>query len=204
MQSVRRPSTAWFWAAGAIAVVGVVAAIAWGWQTYGVLEARLDDLPRSEVPGEVLVDVAEPHGMTVFYEDPAVAGGFVVEWRRFGTADHPVDVRVTDPSGRAVAVDAYVGELRFDVGDRVAIATATFEAPAPGTYTVTVDGDAPAGARVSVGQVVDAGLVARATGAVGVLVGSLAVAAAIVIVVGVMRARTRDLARQDGRELVDA
>ena len=204
MQEARRPSTAWFWFAGVIAVVGVVTGVAMGWHTYGVLQARLDELPRSEVPGQVLVDVTAPQGMTVFYEDPAAPGGFVVEWRRFGTAGGPVDLHVADPSGEAVPVQAYVGELRFDVGDRVAVASATFEATAPGTYTVTVDGTVPAGARVSVGQVVDDGLLARATGAVGVLVGSLAVAAAVVVVVGVMRARTRDPARRDTEVLVDA
>jgi hypothetical protein len=201
---LRRPSTTWFWVAAAIALVGVVAAVAWGWQTYGLLEGRLDALPRAGVPGDVEVDVAEPQGLTVFYEDPTDAGGFLVQWRRLARPDSPVDVRVVGPSGDEVAVRAYVGELRLDVGDRVAVAIATFEAPVAGSYTVAVDGDAPAGARVSVGQVVDGGLVARAAGVLAVFVGSLVVAGGVVIVVAVKRARTRDQARREAGELVDA
>lgn len=194
METTRRPSTTWFWIAGVLALAGMVGSIAWGVHTYRLLEARLDALPRVAVPGEVSVDLEEPQGLTIFYEDPGAAGGFGVLWNTLGGPmggdDGPVDLLVTGPSGEQVPTAPYDGDLRFDVGGNVAIALATFDAPAAGTYTVTATGDVPTAARVSVGQVVDGGLVAQVVGAVVLFVGTVAVTVPLVVVVAYRRSRS--------------
>ncbi len=191
MASARRPSARWFWFAGGLAILGVIGAVAWGFLTYSSLENRLEALPRTAVPGQVAVQVDQPQGMTIFYEDPQASGTFIVQASRGESrtlADAPVTVTVTGPSG-SVPTAVYENDLRFHVSGRVATALATFDAPVAGTYTVRVAGDVPAGSRVSVGDVVDAGLIASFVGAVVLFVATLAAAAITVLVVAIRRLR---------------
>jgi hypothetical protein len=168
-----------------------VGALVWGALDYQELQNRLDALPRTTVPGVATIDVSAPQGMTVYYEDPSADGGFVVQADNSSTLRFaPVDVTVTGPSGQTIPTAPYETDLRFDIGDRVAVAMATFDAPTAGTYTITVAGDeVPAGARVSVGDVVDAGLIANLVGAIVLLVGTWMIALLMVVVVAVMRSR---------------
>lgn len=189
----RRPSTTWFWIAGALALAGMVGGIALGLHTYRLYEGRLDALARSAVPGEVTLEVAEPQVLTIHYEEPRISGGFAVRWNDVvgdGPVESPVGLEVTGPSGSPIPTVAYGSDLSFDVGGRVATALATFDATEPGTYTVEATGDVPEDARVSVGHVVDGGMVARVVGAVLVFVGTLLVAALMVVVVAYRRSRT--------------
>ena len=73
-------------------------------------------------------------------------------------------------------------------------AVATIDAPEAGTYTLRVTGDVPADARVSVGDVVDGGLLAGVAGAVGLFVTSL-----LAVVVTVVVALTRSVGAPDTR-----
>lgn len=202
MQTTRRPSTAWFWGAAGLALVGLVGAAVWGFLTYRNLQNRLDELPRTDVPGQVSFEVTEPQGMTVYYEDPDASGTFAVRAsNRDGNtlAVSPVDVTITGPSG-PVGVADYETDLRFDVDGRVATALATFEAPAAGTYRVDVVGDVPTAARVSVGDVVDLGLLANAAGAVVLFVGTI-LAAGVIVLVAVKRTRPPTSTGEDARPL---
>lgn len=206
MRSIRRPSTTWFWVAGLLAFVGLVGAVVWGVLDYQELQNRLDALPRTTVPGVATVDVSAPQGLTIYYEDPSADGGFVVQADNTSTLRFsPVEVTVTGPSGETIPTAPYETDLRFDVGDRVAVALATFDAPTGGTYTVTVAGDdVPAGARVSVGDVVDVGLIANLVGAIVLLVGTWMIALPMAIVVAVMRSRRPALDEMTERPLTPA
>jgi len=193
MEADRRPSTRWYWITSVLALLGLVGAVTWGVYVAQEYGSRLEALTRSAVPGTVTVEVTDPGTQTIHYEDPRAQGGFMVQWNNapgVGPAISPVDVVVTGPSGDTIPTVAYESDLRFDVADRVAVAVATFDTPEVGIYTVEVTGDVPETARVSVGNVVDGGVVAHVVGAVVLFVVTLVVAAAIVVVVAYRRSRT--------------
>lgn len=203
MRPARRSSTAWFGGAAGLVLAGLIGAAVWGFLTYQNLQNRLDGLPRTDVPGRISFEVTEPQGMTVYYEDPDASGTFAVRAsNRDGNtlAVSPVDVTITGPFG-PVAVADHETDLRFDVDGRVATAVATFEAPAAGTYRLDVVGDVPTAARISVGDVVDSGLLANAAGAVIVFVGTILAAGVIFLVVAVKRTRPPTSIDEDARPL---
>lgn len=157
-----------------LALAGIVVAVAWGILGYHMLQSRLDDLTRTGIPGQVAVNVTDPGGLTIFYEDPTAAGGFLVQaGRSTALTGAPVDVSVTDPTGQTVTTASYQHDLRFTHDGRTVIALATFEAPSAGSYTLNVQGSVPDGAMLSVGRIVDLGLLANAAGAVVVFIASL-------------------------------
>lgn len=181
MATTRRSSTRRAWTAAALVLAALIGAAVWGLLTYQDLQERLDALPRTTVPGEVTVDVTDAHGLTVFYEDPEAPTGFVVRSSQTTTiSSSPVDLSVLGPSG-PVTLTRYDRDLRFDVDDRVATALMTFDAPEPGRYTLRATGDVPAGSMVSVGDVVDGGLLASTAGAIGLFVASIVAGAVIVV-----------------------
>ena len=74
---LRHPSTAGYWIAAGLALVGVLGAVALGAIGYVQLQDRLEALPGATVPGTLEVDVDGASGVTIFYEDP-IQGGFLV------------------------------------------------------------------------------------------------------------------------------
>lgn len=190
MQTVRRPSPGWITAVLWLSVAGLVGAIVWGFFGYQALQDRLAALPRTEVPGEVAVQVPKPGTLVIYYEDPSAAGAFVV--RSSGTntlTPSPVELAVTGPSGETVATTPYRRDLRFDHDGRVVTAVATIDASTSGTYTIEAGGTVPPTARVSVGDVVDGGLIANAAGAIVLFVGSLLALLAMVVLGAIRRGR---------------
>lgn len=202
--TTRHPSPRWAWPTAALALVVLVGAVVWGLVTYDGLQDRLDALHRTAVPGQLTLEVEGPAGLTIFYEDPDAAADFVVRSNQASTIDvSPVDVSVTGPSG-PVTLARYERDLRFDVDGRVATALATFDAPEAGRYTLDVAGDAPAGAMVAVGDVVDASLMANAAGAVVLFVASLLTASLAVAIAVLGRGDARrgrsERPRSSGRD----
>jgi hypothetical protein len=185
METVRRTRTVWlsvlFW----LSLAGLIGAMAWGFFSYRGLEDRLAEMSRAVVPGEMDIEVTEPGTLTIFYEDPTADGTFVVQSSGSTTlAALPAELTVTGPSGERVAVAPYERDLRFDYDGRVLTAIAVIDATTAGTYNVEATGDVPAFAQVSVGHVVDVGLVANVVGVVGLfLVSVLGMAVAVVVIV---------------------
>ena len=109
-----RTSAQWLSVARWLAVAGVIGAAVLGLFSYQTLQDRLDAFSRTAVPGQVTVEVPEPGGLTIFYEDATGGGGFVVQAGGSRTlASAPVDLAVKGPSGEPV--DA--GGWRFTVAD---------------------------------------------------------------------------------------
>lgn len=161
----RLPAARW------LALVGMIAAIGWGYLSYQMLQDRLAALSRTAVPGEVTIEVTEPHELTVYYEDPTASGGFLVRTGASTTVgSSPVELAVTGPSGASVTTTPYQRDMRFNYDGRAVIALATFDASTAGTYTIRASGDVPSAAVVSVGHVVDVGLLANAAGAIALFV----------------------------------
>lgn len=190
MQTVRRSRTGWITAVIWLSVVGLIGAIVWGFFGYQGLQHRLAAMPRTAVPGQVAVQVPEPGTLTIYYEDPSAGGAFVVQSSGTNTlSPSPIDITVTGPSGQTVPTTPYQRDLRFDFDGRIATAVATIDASVSGTYTIAVSGTVPATARVSVGDVIDVGLIAGAAGAIILFVASLLALLAMVVVIAIRRAR---------------
>ncbi len=172
----RKPSKLWYLAATAIAVVGTCSAVTWGVSSVTDVADRARGFVDAEIPGEAVVSVDEPSGLMVFYEatdvDPVP----------------DVEVTVTDPSGRDVAVERYSLDVRYDADDRVGRGIATFDAETPGAYKVSVLGSAPSGSEFTVGESFAAGI-AAVLGAVALL--GIAILTSIGITVYVAFSRSR-------------
>lgn len=190
MQTVRRPSTGWISAVLWLSVAGLIGAIVWGFFGYRGLQDRLADLPRSAVPGQISIQVQEPDTLTVFYEDRAAGGAFVVQSSGTNTlTPSPVQLSVTGPSGESVPTSPYRRDLRFDYDGRIVTALATIDPSASGIYTIDVSGTVPSTARISVGDVVDFGLIANLAGAIVLFLGSLLALLVAVVMAAVGRGR---------------
>lgn len=172
-----------------ISVLGMIGSLAWGLYSYGELKDRLDQLPRTFVPGVANVEVDEPQTLTVFYEDPVSNGTFAVQSGGSNTLTaSPVELTVSSPSGQEVDVLPYEADLRFDHEGRVLIAISTFSADSAGFYTVKVEGEVPPSARVSVGRVVESSLVATVIGVVGTFIVSVIGLLIAVVALSIRRA----------------
>lgn len=174
MQTTRRGWSRWLTVLFWLSLIGLIGSMAGAFWSYGALQDRLADLPRTAVPGQVEVVVAGPQTLTIFYEDPTSSGIFLVQANRANTlTTSQLELTVTSPSGEAVETASYERDLRFDYEHRVLTAMATFDATSVGTYAIQVDGDVPAAAQVSVGRVVGIALIANVVGIVGLFVVSL-------------------------------
>src|SRR5688572_12695968 len=104
MRTRQRPSVGWYWAAGGIALMGLVGAVAWGLLAYFEFSDRVVAFPRTDVPGVAAVDVTDPQDLAIYYEAPRVAGDETVP---------ALDIHVTDPTGLPVAAQPYDVDQRF-------------------------------------------------------------------------------------------
>lgn len=201
MENVQR-RTVWLSVLIGLSLAGLIASMAWGFSSYRGLEDRLAGLSRAAIPGEVDIALTEPDTLTIFFEDPTAGGTFVVQSSPSNTfADLPVELTVHGPSGEPVAVSRYERDLRFDHDGRVVTAIAVIDATTAGTYNVRATGDVPALAQISVGHIVDLGLIANLVGVVGLFVVSVVgmVVPIVLIVLGRGRVVPSDEA---GRPLV--
>lgn len=124
-----RPSTVWYWAAGIVLIVGVVAGVVVG--ILGYLDAldEYDTFPRLATPGAAEVVVDDPGNLVVYHQGSALPSLAEVE------------LSVTGPSG-SVAVQPYETTLIFETGEGRARALASFDAVDTGTYRVEAQGTA--------------------------------------------------------------
>lgn len=113
----------------AIALVGLAAGLTLGATTYRDAQRHVDTFERVSIPGVMTVAMAAPDGRVVYYEGD----------ERVGYGD--LTIAVTGPTGAAVEVDRYDGEMIYETRDATqGRALATFEADEPGAYLVDVGG----------------------------------------------------------------
>ncbi|HSJ34385.1 MAG TPA: hypothetical protein VLB85_04970 [Acidimicrobiia bacterium] len=126
-----RPPTSWYWIAGVIAFVGLVAGLVIGILGYLNALDEYEAFPRLAASG-----VAE-----VVVDDP---GNLVIYHRGAGSPHlSELGITVTDPSGSSVAVEPYDSVLIFGTGDGQARAVATFDAVSTGSYRMEVAESVP-------------------------------------------------------------
>lgn len=175
--NAKRPSTNWYWAAGIIAIVGVIAGIALGITSYLSYQDDLRGMARA-AGSEVRVSLNTDHDATVFLEGAGVADN---------TNLRPT-VTVTGPEGEPVVVQPYGAQLLYDVpgvpGD-TGRAIATFDVAVNGVYTVTAD--APQGTTIAVGAGLNVATLARFIGALVVPAVAVLLAIGMATVVTIMR-----------------
>ena len=173
-----KPSTARYWAAGLIAVVGLVAGIVWAVFAVIGYQDHIDGFARTAVPGQASVAVSDPGGKTLYYEgtgEPTLAD---------------LRVSVTGPHGDRVAVHRYSGTLRYDspVGTR-ARAVGTFRATATGVYVVTSASNRTLGGELAIGDSFVLRTVVQAVLIVGLVLVSFGTALALALVTFLQRRR---------------
>lgn len=124
-----RPSTVWYWMAGIVLIVGVVAGVVIG--ILGYLDAldEYDAFPRLAAPGAAEVVVDDPGDLVIYHQGSALPSLAEVE------------LSVIGPSG-SVAVQPYETTLIFETGEGRARALASFDAADSGTYRVEAHGTA--------------------------------------------------------------
>jgi hypothetical protein len=212
-QASKRPSTAGYWVAAVVAVLGLTAAFLWGAVGINTTQDRINGFARLAVPGATTVLVTEPGTMVVYHEsaaevaryaEPTASGRPVTRWdpgtRTTVTVRYPSDaptwqqlgLSVTGPGGAAVPVATYRSSARYDVEPgRAGRAVATFEATTAGPYQVSATRATEAGATLAVGADIARGLVLTRLGAV--VLGLVTVLTAVPLAVVTYRARSRTL-----------
>jgi hypothetical protein len=212
-QASKRPSTAGYWVAAVVAVLGLTAAFLWGAVGINTTQDRINGFARLAVPGATTVSVTDPGIMVVYHEsaaevaryaEPTATGRMATRWdpgtRTTVTVRYPSDaptwqqlgLSVTGPGGAAVPVVTYRSSARYDLEPgRAGRAVATFEATTAGPYQVSATRATEAGATLAVGADIARGLVLTRLGAV--ILGLMTVLTAVPLAVVTYRARSRTL-----------
>jgi hypothetical protein len=139
----KRPSVAGYWLAGALGFLGLALAITW----FGIAAVRAigqpEDFARASIPGQVAAPVTEAGTQVIYFE-----GNDTPSWTELG-------LTVAAPGGANVPLQAYDGDLRYDVpgsSHLVATAVARFDASTTGKYLVTATGSEEPGAKLAIGE----------------------------------------------------
>jgi hypothetical protein len=180
----RGVSTAGYWIAAAIALVTVVAGVMWAVVSFVDLRHDIDHFARTDVPGQVGLQLAGSTGQVLYYEGPGAPTLSML------------DVSVTDPHGGSVTIREYGGDVEYDApGGAVGRAVGTFDTSESGSYTVETGASLPTNAVLAVGSSIVRGSGGKvAAGAVGAIAG-LVIAGAIALVTAVRRSGARGTVR---------
>ena len=172
----RRPSTAGYWLAVVIVVVGLLAGVGWGLAAYLGMQRQIDDFVRVGVPGQTVVSIPEAGERVLYYEGS----------ESISLTD--LAPQVSAPDGALVRVEAYDLDLRYDApGGGVGQAIGTFDVDSPGPYEVRINGTAPPGAEIAIGETIANSRLGSVVGAVLLILGSLGVGVVLTIVTAVRR-----------------
>jgi hypothetical protein len=175
-----RPSLVWFWVAGAIALMGIIAGVVMIVRGITGYESAIEDFDRADLPATLEVEITDTGGYSIYHEyDGAYDEVFAT----------PPNVTVTDPSGNDVPLDDYDTSVTYSADGHEGEGVFTFDADERGTYEVTASGDS--GNAIAVGRGLGRGLVGAIVGGLAVGLAGVVVCAVIAIVIGVRRSRSR-------------
>jgi hypothetical protein len=211
LQARTRPSTAGYWVAAIVAVLGLTAALAWGAVGTSNTLDRVNGFDRLTVPGATTVSVTDPGTLVIYHEsaaevarytEPTATGRPATRWdpgtRTIVTVRYPSDTPtwqqlglvVTGPGGAPVPVATYRSSARYDLEPgRAGRAVATFQATTAGPYRVSAARATEAGATLAVGENIARSVVLTRLGAV--TLGLVTVLAAVLLAVATYQARSR-------------
>ena len=208
-----RPSTAGFWVAAIVAVLGLTAAFLWGAVGFSTTLDRVDGFDRLAVPGATTVSVTDPGTMVVYHEsaaevarpaEPTANARIATRWdpgtRTIVTVRYPSDaptwqqlgLQLTGPGGAAVPLATYRSSARYDLEPgRAGRAVATFQATTAGPYRVSAARATEAGATLAVGENIARSVVLTRLGAVILGLVTVVVAVPLAVITYQARSRTR-------------
>jgi hypothetical protein len=136
----RRAPKAGYWIALAVLMTGVALAVTWGVRAVVDAGERANALPRTAVPGELVVEVSEAGDQMVYF-----AGGNHATPASLG-------LQVTSPSGATIPLTTYDLILEVDLAGGLGRAVATFPADTQGAYVVTAVPTAGRSGSIAVGE----------------------------------------------------
>ncbi|WP_280267699.1 hypothetical protein [Nocardia wallacei] len=174
------PSGRWYAFAGALAAIGIVAAVAIGVLGFVRMSDRVDNFQRVEIPGSADVRITETGGYTVYFEYPSASSQ---------VPEGSVNVQLADPDGAPVSLRDYDSELTYAFGGHEGRAGFSFDAARPGTYHLVTQGDSAVTAAVGRGigtSMVTTILLAFGVAGAGVLAGLI-----MLIVVAIKRGSSK-------------
>jgi hypothetical protein len=212
LQARQRPSTAGYWVAAVVVVLGLTAAFLWGAVGIHTTADRVDGLARLAVPGATTVSVTDPGTMVIYHEsaaevaryatptangrpatrwDPATRTVVSVPYVGDAPTWEQLGLQVSGPDGAAVPMAAYRSSARYDLEPgRAGRAVATFLATTPGPYRVSAAGATEAGATLAVGGDIARGVVLTTLGATVLALMTVLVAVPLAVVTYRARSRT--------------
>ena len=177
-----RRSTAGYWIAGLVALLGLATAFVWA--AFGALTMlnAADGFARTPLPGAVTVHVTHAGStVVVYYEGEPVPS----------RAD--LGIRVSDLLGNQVPLRPYDTLLQYDAPAQphvTATAVGSFEAPLSGAYTVTSGYTAPAvDTRLAVGEDIAGTFIGRMVAPTALAAGSVLGAGLVLSATAVYRRR---------------
>ena len=185
-----RPSAAWYWVAGAIGVLGAIAASIMVVSSVVVTVNRVEDFQRVAVPGSGVITLDDTGGYTVYYEEPGIGVGFVP----------PLRVEIIEvATGDQLSLRPYDADADYTFGGHEGVAVFTFSIDRPGNYEVVAGGghfafEDVAFGEVAIGRSIFRRLFVGVSG--GVVVGLVAVLATVLIAVITGVHRNDDRRRQ--------
>jgi hypothetical protein len=208
----KRPSTAGYWVAAVVAVLGLTAAFLWGAVGIHTTGDRVDGFDRLAAPGATTVSVTDPATMVIYHESAAEVARYVeptangrIATTRWDpgtrtivtvayTGETPtwqqLGLTVTGPGGAIVPVASYQSSARYNLEPgRAGRALATFEATAAGPYRVSAVRASEAGATLAVGDDIARSLVLTTLGAT--VLALVTVLTAVPLAMATYRARSR-------------
>jgi hypothetical protein len=213
IQARKRPSTAGYWVAAVVAVLGLTAAFLWGAIGISTTQDRINGFDRLAVPGTVTVSVSDPGTMVIYHEsaaevaryaEPSANGRIATRWdpgtRTIVTVPYAgetpiwqqLGLQVTGPTGAAVPVATYRSSAHYDLEPgRAGRAVATFQATTAGPYRVSAARATEAEATLAVGDDIARSLVLTRLGAT--VLGLVTVVTAVPLAVVTYQARSRTL-----------
>jgi hypothetical protein len=171
--AVRRPSTGWYWVAGAVVLAAAAAGVLWFGAAVRSMTRHAESFPRTGIPGSLTFAVAEPGTRYVYVEadeSPAL--------EELGATLH-------GPEGASVPLRPYDLDVRYDAYDRTGRAVATFRARTTGTYRLVVT-NGPGG-YVAVGDDLGDGVIWSLLGALLIGFGGLLAGGALAVWVAIRR-----------------
>jgi len=179
------PGRVWYWAAGGIGAMALVAFVA---ILFNGIASMGDALPQMLGPGQIEISLDEPGTYTVFHEHESIFEGQYYSSPEI-VSGLTVRVRYKD-SGETIKVAAPNVNSNYAVSGRSGVGIFEFDIVEPGRYRITAayaNGQATPPVMLAIGHDFMGGLMATIFGAIGVMMVGAGLVISIAVITFVKR-----------------